>query len=369
MKKMKKVVRLFGLACMAGLLAFTTSCKKKDNTQTSIKISMPHMTRNVMDGGERAYIDDEEFFQWNEEDNIMVYNLSDNFNESRCNVFSKVSGQGAYAQFAGTSVGAPMTYKYFYFYPINMVSGEENELKNDNRQTFTVSDVQYYEQYESEDHPVVSLVDGTAMPMAINTDDLSASATLLHMFGIAEICLKAKRNHNIMVKSVKIIDNKWNLHGTCSVKLHCVDTEKLWTAWNAYANNDMAAYEAAYQYISQPDGMNLGYEGHGQGKEITMDCMHFEDGEDEPVGVYLYNGSKQVYDSFFFMLRPLALSNGFQVVVEYVDNNGEDQTMTIDKWIDPDAYVATGTMQQPTIGTWSIMPSIINTFRYTIGIE
>jgi hypothetical protein len=81
---MKKVVRILGLACMAGLLVFT-ACKKKENT-SSVNVTIPQMKVVNVDG-ERAYLNEDWEFTWNQNDEICVYNLSDQFDESTMQIF------------------------------------------------------------------------------------------------------------------------------------------------------------------------------------------------------------------------------------------------------------------------------------------
>lgn len=318
---MKKVMRIMGLACMAGLLAFT-SCKKNQDT-SAVNVIMPSMTGVSMDD-ERAYINEEMQFNWHQEDYVYVYNLSDVYSESVVNVFENTSGEGPVATFHGSEMGAPKTYKYRYFYPINMVSGDPEELAVENRQTFTVDPIQQFEAYEAPNHPL-SAVDADQMAMTINADNMNEYAQLKHIFGIAGIRLGGKSNKEVHVQSITINDNYFDLWGTASLRLHEVNMDTLTYLINKYKANDMEGFEADYaSYVVGTLGWLPNNDG---GKSITMDCT-----VGDPDGVLLPTTAFS-YKTFFFMLRPLALSHGFTLDVEYTVD-GTPKTKHIDTWED-----------------------------------
>lgn len=337
---MKKVTRVLGLMSMAGLLVFATSCNKNKDTNTSVNVAIPSMNVVSVDG-ERAYINEDCEFQWNQQDYIMVYNLADpaNADESVLTVFHNTTGEGPTANFAGSDVGAKLPCGYFYFYPTNMVSGDPTELMEDNRQTFTVSNTQNFQAFEAEGHSI-SLVDASQMPMAINTEDLHADATLKHIFGVAQICLKGKSGDLKTVESITITDNAFNLWGTASMKLHAVNTDELQALVDEYKAGDANYATHFAEYVIG----ELGYESNGQGKSITLDCMT------NGTGVTLLPAPYAA--QFNFMLRPLALSQGFTVDVTFTDR----EPLHIDRWAQPNL-------------AYSIVPGIINTWNYPTVIR
>lgn len=320
---MKKVMRIMGLVCMAGLLAFTTSCKKKENT-TSLNLTVPTMSVVSVDG-ERAYIDGDLHFQWNEEDYIYVYNLSDVNGESVVNVFENSTGAGPTATFHGSEMGAPKFYGYRYFYPTTMVSGDPDELDNNNRQTFTVDHMQQFEGYEIPGVHPASAVDVDQMAMAINTDDLHAYAQLKHIFGIADIRLKTASGKDTKVQKITITDNVYNLWGTASLKLHAVDMDQLNTLMAAYKAQDPSFAAMYANYVVSEDGLGWLPGNNAGNTSIEMDCT-----VGDPAGVALPAGFQQ-YQDFMFLLRPLALSQGFTVDVEYT-TGGVAKTKQITSW-------------------------------------
>ena len=114
-----------------------------------------------------------------------------------------------------------------------------------------------------------------------------------------------------------------------------------------YDGND-AAFAADYDsYIIQTLGWLPNNDG---GRSITMNCdILDEDGN--PCGVILATTPNKT--EFNFMLRPLALSQGFTIDVEFA--NGVEP-LHIDRWANPDRE-------------YSIMPGIINCWNYTTAIE
>lgn len=345
---MKKVVRILGLACMAGLLVFT-ACKKKENT-SSVNVTIPQMKVVTLDG-ERAYLNEDWEFTWNQNDEICVYNLSDQFDESTMQIFHNTTGESHSATFAGPEVGNKKTYGYFYFYPTTMASCDLEELANDNRQTFTVAPTQHFEAYWTENHEI-SQVDASQMPMAINTNDIHEHSQLRHMFGIAQFTLKGKRNTVVEVGSITLTDNHFNLWGSASLKLHEVDTLQLQQVWQEYVEED-PNFAADYDsYIIQTLGWLPNNDG---GKSITLNCLNPTVVDPEVIGenggVVLKTGNNKT--EFNFMLRPLALACGFTLHIEFA--NGLP-AMDIEKW------------NQPNL-EYAIQPGIINQWQYNTAIE
>lgn len=321
---MKKVTRIFCAICMMGLLTFvSTSCKKnQENGEMTITVSMPSI-ENV---GDRAYITVGGVFTWHENDFIRVYNLAAEADaiESTTSVFSKIgSNTATTARFRGPSVGAKKAEGYRIFYPINMVVGDEEEgleieevLWNENRQIFKVADHQEFSSYELDDHHY-SMVDPAAMPMAQRMNKLTDNATMLHMFGVAAFNINAGDTPGVIVDSVVYEDNGFNITGEVSVKLHkvAVDDEtfgpehNLWNVWDAYQGltpdyiqNTLAPALDFLGWMPKPN----------PGNKITMNCIH-ENADGVEEGVVL--GLAPYGTNFNFILRPLAVSEGFTLTV------------------------------------------------------
>ena len=316
---MKKVTRLFGAICMMGLLAFvSTSCKKnQENGEMTINVSVPGFSTE----GDRAYITTDGLFMWHENDYLRIYNLADeaNASQSKTAVYSKIGNStGPWARFRGPSLGARKLEGYRVFYPIEMVSGSsqeiENNLKNENRQVFKVSDEQEFSSYNIEGVHHYSMVDPKAMPMAVRQEKLTDNAVLDQMFGVASFSLQAANGENMVVDHIVLEDKFFNITGEVSVKLHKVDTARLNGVMRAYLNDYKGFTDAFVENVLAPELSWLGwYPTPGStDKIITMDCVYeHEDGETkgETLGI---NPAKT---DFNFILRPLALSKGFTLTV------------------------------------------------------
>lgn len=318
---MKKVTRIFCAICMMGLLTFvSTSCKKdQENAEMTISVSMPTL-ENV---GERAYINVYGTFFWHENDFIRVFNLADEANaaDSKTSVFSKIGNETVEtARFRGPSVGAKKAEGFRIFYPIEMIQGETEEIEanlhNENRVEFTVSDHQVFNSYATENHHY-SMVDPVAMPMAERMEKLTANATMHHMFGVAAFNINAGEIADLVVDSVKYEDNGFNITGKVSVKLHKVAVDdsqgtehNLNTVWEAY--NGMTP-EFLPVLAEELDYLGWDVVEGTTGTSITMDCCVNEDENGEPCGIVL--GTAPMGTNFNFMLRPLAVSQGFTLTV------------------------------------------------------
>lgn len=344
---MKKITRMLGMACLVGLMAFSASCKKNDETKgSSVNLIMPQMTTVNIDG-DRAYINEDGQFIWKANDKIKVYNLSfSDPTQSVSSIFTNVTGEGEYATFQGEGVG-PRLDKYFYFYPVKMAIGDdETWLADENRELFEVSDTQHFHFYDQNGH-TISMVDPDAMPLAINTNDITANATLKQMFGVAAILLKTNTGNHKVVTSVTITDKAYNLTGTCSLKLPAVDTLELQALMEEYRNYDPSFAAHYANYIID----ELGWESTPTGNTITMDCTNPKDGL---AGVPLANTLGQ-FSSFNFLLRPLALSGGFDVLVTFEDGT----TFPITKWNE----------NNPRKHDFFMEPGIIKTFTWGSAIR
>ena len=322
---MKRFTRIIGAVCMMGLLTFvSTSCKKnQENDETTINV----VVSGLEEEGERAYITEYCQFFWHENDYIRVYNLADEENavESTTAVYTKIGNVSAQtARFRGPSVGPKKAEGYRYFFPVYMVKGDNEEvctnLWNQNRQVFQVSDHQYYESYETTYHHF-SLVDGLAMPMTVAVDKLTDDATLKHLFGTASFRLSAAPGTTVVVDSIKLVDHYHNISGDFSLKLHKFRFEDYLDAWNQYFNEYQCFTDEYYQNVILPLYESWGYydfNGFNSGYAITLNCIfEHEDGTINGVQLMQYPNMT----AFNFMLRPLALSEGFNLTLYFADGN------------------------------------------------
>lgn len=386
---MKKVTRIIGAVCMMALLTFvSTSCKKdqQENGEVTISVSIPDIESYNAD---RAYITQIGVFMWDENDQIRVYNLADEEDAallSKTSVYTKIGNQTApTARFRGPSLGARRAMGYRIFYPTCMVKGTDeqisNDLWNENHQTFVVSNEQQYHSYITDDHRY-SMVDPQAMPMAQYMNKLSDDATLEHIFGVAAIGLKAQLGTEVVVDRVVLRDKHYNLSGEVSLKLHkvCLNEEQpgydaaydLDNVWDAFYNETTGSHAITPEYVQNVlmpvyEYMDYEVDYNTVGDSIVMNCIHNENGVEK--GVTLQTGDNYTY--FNFMLRPLALHQGFDVLV-YVHGQEEPVFLTTDAHMLPNTQVAGdfvfGSGSTPNY-KWAMQPGVRKTFIKTIPIN
>lgn len=381
---MKRVIRILGLACMAGLFMFT-SCKKEKATTTEISLNMPSM--GCADEGERAYINVDWKFRWLSGDEVIVYNLGSpnesGATESVCAHYrtTTILGDGSGAKFAGPTLGKKLDKDYRLFYPVNIIEPTDAAaavnmaaLGNENRQYFYVKPVQQYNYFEGPNHPA-SRVDVSSMPMSIDLKNLKASATLKQIFGVADVELRAAVGSTIVVNEIRIIDNMYNLWGTCSFKIHTIDVDSLEhllydVYFPAAGNNNLEPFYAAFNsYVigemgwnSQP-GVYPGYtldpevDADLQKRTMTMNCIHTDPETGEQVGVTL-STDPAAPSEFCFILRPLALGYGFTIEV---DIEGRTEPLVITEWAEHQYGYQ--------VATRAMIPGKYRTFLYPNAIQ
>lgn len=360
-----------GLACMAGLLVFT-ACKKKNDTTSEVELVMPGMA--VVDG-ERAYIDEGYQFNWLANDQVRVYNLDtpDEFGASQtvASVFHNVSGQGPRARFQGPGVGAVKTEGYRYFYPVVMAEGDVDQLQAEgswNRETFYVSPVQNYNAFTAANHPY-SMVDANSMPMSIDTRNLKTAKNLWHIFGAARFTV-VSNSEEIEVDSIVITDNVYHLWGTCSLRLHAVDTVKLNSLIRKYRysiiSDSLVAYGQMFnEYVmgmpgnehnslgwmsqpgvykaNDPDNAFISTD-ETKMKSITLNCGYLENGVQKHMTIYPESTNNPT--TFAFMLRPLALSHGFKLTFYFTDGR---EPVIINQFANDDVLAVASRCTRPGI--------------------
>ena len=307
---MKRVFRILGLAAVVALVA--VSCKKNEGTKSfNVNVSeLKGFQAGPSLDGSKAYFDPNDGYQfkWSEGDNLVIYNLASNYEESATGIFGLTSGAGTHnATFEGGNIGDMKNVGYFLFY-----NGEKahRDLQEDNRETFTVSAEQNYD-------PACK-ADPTAMVMAckVNQNQVAGTQvqnfTMQHIFGYLNVAIadNLDQNNPKKVTSIVVTDAKWNLSGDVSLKLGEVDAETLDGLINQCesTNGGEAYLNALSTYLN-----TLGYIGQGEGKSITMNCNNFQ----LPWRQWQY---------FFISLRPGALYKGFTVTINYNDGTSASHT-------------------------------------------
>lgn len=301
---MKKVVRMFGMACLMGVFAFCgSSCKKNEQKVSSVSINMPAVEESFIET-EKAYIDysDGNKMKWSEGDQVVVYNLMNDYTQSEKVVYTLSNGAGTTAaNFVSEGEVSETTEEgFFVFYPASKV--ENHPLGARNSQTFDVPATQTY---------TAGSMDPTSLVMACKVNDPHAGFNMKHIFGFANIRMKGTQT----VKSVKIIDNTFNLNGNITADIPGVDETQLSTlisecagasttaAFDTYMSN-LRAYLQTVNYTSEPGD-----------KTMTLVCP--------TEGVTLNTSS---WTHFIITLRPGALAKGFTIEIELA--NGDTKTIT-----------------------------------------
>lgn len=322
---MKKTIRTFSMCGMAVLLVFTASCKKEqENGNVSFQAAMPQMGVINADG-ERAYIDSDFAFHWNTNDAVKVYNLSSNPANSSFTVFETQCDEGAeWAYFNGPSLGPKQDLDYRVMYPAARAVGTVNtpeEFFNGNRETFELKDTQMYTTY-NEDTTLFSIVDGTAMLMAAETKNLRKSVIFRHVCGAASFVFHCHEQADVYVKQIAITDNAYNLTGTVGINLDRVNVDRLQYLVELFKTYQDDKFAVVFQnYVMD----TLGYVSAPTGKTITMNCM--------PNGTPKKISGASGGTKFTFMLRPLALSQGFTLTLTICDADGNNERdVFIDAW-------------------------------------
>ena len=312
---MKKTNRIFCMACLVGAMAFVASSCKKQEEKSATNINLPGFEEVVGDVNEtdRAYLDftDGNKFKWNNNDEIMVYNLneSDGTKTEKAIYATDGNAEGKtnsiFHYNRGTQFTTPQGH-YFMFYPVSKVATGTDGLDKDNYETFTVAATQNYT-LDANDNPVL---DPTSMGMACEVGSLNESFTLKHIFGVCRLRLKGVK----AVERIEIEDNSFGLAGNVSMKLHEVNMNTFSEMMNNYllANPDGTLNPS---FVSQWNSYRttLGYNVSNVSKKITLNCIT----DATPTGVQLVKTAQTL---FYFGVRPGAFIRGFKATVYFTDN-------------------------------------------------
>ena len=304
---MKKTNRIFFTVCMAGAFAVMFgSCKKNDETANS-SIGLPQFEEEV---DARAYIDinNSNKLTWKNGDQVVIYNLDaqDGTNSEKAVYSTTADGKtsGTFTYESGDQLSAKK-YGYFVFYPAAKVNVQA-PLDEMNYETFTVEDTQVYTTFGNSGTPTV---DSKGLALAIDINSLSGNYSLKHIFGILRLKLKGTGN----VNKIEVIDERFNLHGSVSMKLHEVKMDKFTTAQNYFIAVDDPYNNSTFVNYWNEFKSDLDYTTQGGGKKMTLS-----------VPSVALNTNTETH--FFIGLRPGALKYGFTVKV-YLDGQDEPEIL------------------------------------------
>lgn len=311
---MRKGIKLLGAMALVGAMAFSTSCKKNEQTTSSTNVALPQVKIVNVDS-ERAYIDYEygsgNVMRWEAGDQLQVYNLHRVYTRSESEVYDLDEGfdGSTQASFHGKPMHRPYTDGYLIFYPAWKVYGG---LQEGNRQDFLVPADQNY-QYGLEQ----PRADRTSLVMAGKVAQLDEQTSLHHIFGFANFRVRGDslpdEYQGARIKEVVLHSNNIHITGNVSVKLPGVDPDQLLglidQCSSAQTDDEKAAYWSDLRdyLFSEP----VGYDTSNQGFDITLHC---DQG--------LVTMGSQV-NHFIFSLRPGCLIDGFTVTVNFVDDTLE----------------------------------------------
>lgn len=325
---MKKIVRTLCLVAMVALVA--TSCKKNEEV-TEVNVSFGEVTgmpQNPSLDGSKAYIDaaDGFKFKWNDGDQVAIYNLSVNSENSICEVYTADAGSEGQtkARFHGASVGPRKDIGLFVFYNATMT---EQNLKPNNYEFFHVAETQNYnENYLLDPHAMVM-----ACVPANAGDNYVKDFTLEHIFGFLNVAVANatcfgggyQPRH---VSQIIVTDGEWNLAGMVDLKIPEVNPQTMTSLMNQLEANgpEDATYLANLaEYVN-----TLGYHAHGSSKTITLNCNNCNLPDYSIAGYWQH---------FYIALRPGALNKGFTVKVVYNEATNANPNTEIGE--DANSYV------------------------------
>lgn len=321
---MKKVTKIFGMTCMAAVLALgASSCKKETTKVSSLNVSLPTIEgESGINDDSKAYIDlTDNYMKWYEGDNVMMYSIDEDYTKSVAMAFvgdAGITGQQV-AHFSGYAMPQG-SYGFFAFYPASKAS---TTITKGNRATFNVGDTQECKTdlFASTSYAGRIYMDPTGFVGAAPCTVIEpyANFDMKHIFGYYNVRVKntdlANNQEGRRLKSVTITDPSKYLTGSMSINipaLYAEDLDAMKTlGLNYKANGNMETYLTNMEEALQ----RIGYMATGAGHEVTLDCSAANSGK----GATITNKNK------FFMipLRPGALLGNFTITLKFYDEQGD----------------------------------------------
>ena len=204
--------------------------------------------------------------------------------------------------------------KYAY-YPGDGVG--TSEFSNENRATFPIASTQEYTLVGEQ-----AVIDPSALYMAAKIDN---EAEALNTFAFRNICgvlsMKFYSPSGKKVTSIQVTDNERYLSGDVTLKVNEVDPGYMMELFRNYGA--AGSEELIADYIGQ-----VGYSVAGDSKTMTLDCG---------TGVTL-GTTRNDATQFYMVLRPLALRNGFQIVVNFDEGDPKTIDVNRDNTIKPNTF-------------------------------
>lgn len=308
---MKKVIRCI---CMLAIVAFAfTSCKKNEQKSTVMVMTQELVDENVDEN--RAYllpVTNQIMFERG--DVVMIYNIDEEVpTHSHCAQYEAVqSGNFVTMQNCGTGeVAEDILDAYYAFYPGGRDNIRTEMAGGENKCQFYVAPTQEYRP---------NRVPLEAMYMAAKVDNvahLHETENPETAFYFRNICgiydmMMFDPNGPTVVKEIKITDNSFNLSGWVELIIPEVDPVEMQSLFNNYDPNNTAYMQSLAQYLNR-----VGYNVTEKGNTLTLTMPE----EGVQIGT-----TQSTCTHFYMVLRPLALTNGYTIDIEFADGS----TKTID---------------------------------------
>ena len=259
------------------------------------------------DEGGRAYIDDTYRVKFEQDDQVMLYNVdSETPANSEFGMYEVEADSYQPTLVAvGTGISDLMKTAKYAFYPGENVTVDATLLGNENRSKFTLATTQEYMEGR--------IAPGTLYMAAKidNEDETGNNFAFRNICGV--LVMKFYTTSGKTIEKIELTDNSRNLTGDVTLKVDEVDPGRMMELFRNYPNNEAAVAE----YMEQ-----VGYAVENAGNVLTLNCD----------GVTLNSDD---VTTFYFVLRPLALMNGFTMKLYNGDNVIKTVSTTRDNKIKP----------------------------------
>jgi hypothetical protein len=320
---MKKITRIIGLMSMVAVMAVgAMSCKKNDTTNASFTFALPTV-EGFASGDAKGYVDPVAGqMKWYEGDQMMIYNL-DATNPANSVAAAYTAASGCQGQnqttFSGPSLGAKKT-GFFAFYPAD--KADVSLLASNNRGKWSVDPVQTIDpniQVGGDPYLNRFLMDPQGVVMAEIADDFMTGSDMVmrHIFGFLNVVVSCGQDGDQrQVKSITIRDKKVSLTGPIELNILEITEERLEALQllgEQYAAGSINF--TTYWGSLQSTLSDMGYTSQPQGHEVTLTSAGNS-----------YVTINNVTKYFIIPLRPGALVDGFDVIVNYADGTTEPTT-------------------------------------------
>ena len=318
---MKKIVTSI---CMVALVALAfTSCKKNETSQA---VAFNYATEQLVydDGSfEKVYLDDNYKVQFEPNDLVTVFNITDATGTTSNSTLYKVNSNNLLEPYLSPSITNPTTPGYYYtFYPGNNVVDVTN-LSNENRATFRLDATQTC-RVDADGKPMIPY---SALYMAAK--DETAHSFNQTFFNFKNICgVLSPRFYSPSgkkVKSIAVTDNAMHLVGDVTLKVHEVDPVEMSRLFTNYSD------DAAYLQELEAYKTLVGWSVANAGSTVVLNCVDSEHG----LNCVQLGQTADDATRFFIVLRPLALLQGCHIVITFDDDDTAELITTNDNRIKP----------------------------------